>query len=127
MNLEFQDSLAFWSGLQGRMKAGLWAQAPHPLFSSLHGSPGLPGFLVGLRLTHWQLCLPSGGQRQAGGRCGTSGQGTQGSQVMAGVGRVPFWVGTLWPRGFLTLWRRATGEKPEQGPLWPGSKRKKGI
>lgn len=33
MNLEFQDSLAFWNGLQGRMKAGLWAQAPRPLFS----------------------------------------------------------------------------------------------
>ena len=65
VNLEFQDSLAFWSGLQGRMKAGLWAQAPHPLFSPLHGSPSLPAFLVGLRLTHQQHCLPSGGQRQA--------------------------------------------------------------
>lgn len=34
MNLEFPGLLAFWSGLQGRMKAGLpGPRLPTPLFS----------------------------------------------------------------------------------------------
>lgn len=93
---------------------GWLASGPRLLTSFSSGcmeAPAFPASLVGT------VCPQDRGGR--GGRCGASGQGPQGSQVTAGVGRVPFWVGTLWRRGFLTLWRRATGEKPEQGPLWP--------